>query len=131
MLEQIDRNLWENVKQVWVVDIQSLAVDIPFFLWFITFTSQKGLKNVYTFPSIKMFKPPTCYYSWTVLKDKIFKRYTRQSRDMLTIAAQISAHDKWRELNITTPLLLRSFQPYMRETFHSYKHCKLLEDMGL
>ena len=54
MFEQIDRNLWENVKQVWVVDMQSLAVDIPFFLWFITFTSQKGLKNVYTFPSINV-----------------------------------------------------------------------------
>ena len=31
-----------------------LKVNFPFFLWFITFTSQKGLNNVYTLPSINV-----------------------------------------------------------------------------
>ena len=51
MFEQIDRNLREKVKQASIVDMQMLAVNIPFFLWFFTFTSQEGLNNVYTLPS--------------------------------------------------------------------------------
>jgi len=44
--EQINRKLREKVKQTWIVDMQRLGVNIPFFLWFLTFTSQKGLNNV-------------------------------------------------------------------------------------
>ena len=51
MFEQIDRSLREKVKQGSIVDMQMLAVNIPIFLWFFTFTSQKGLNNVYTLPS--------------------------------------------------------------------------------
>ena len=78
-----------------------------------------------------MFKPPTCYYSWTVVKDKIFKRYTTPSCYMLTIAAQISVHDKWRDLNITTRLLLSSFQLWIKEKFIQRKHRELSEDIAL
>ena len=34
--------------------MQRLGVDFPFFLWFLTFTSQKGLNNVYTLPRINV-----------------------------------------------------------------------------
>ena len=54
MFKQIDRNLQEQVKQAWIVDMQTLAINIPFFLWFLTFTSQKGFNNVYTLPSINV-----------------------------------------------------------------------------
>ena len=54
MFEQIDRNLREKVKEASIVDLQLVAVNIPFFLWFLTFTSQKGLNNVYTLPSINV-----------------------------------------------------------------------------
>ena len=51
MFEQIDRRLREKVKQPSIVDMQMLAANIAFFLWFFTFTSQNGLNNVYTLPS--------------------------------------------------------------------------------
>jgi len=52
--EQIDQNLREKVKQAWIVDKQRHAANIPFFLWFLTFTSQKGLNDVYTLPGINV-----------------------------------------------------------------------------
>ena len=54
MFEQIDRNLREKVIQASIIDKQMLAVNITFFLWFLTFTSQKALNNVYTLPSINV-----------------------------------------------------------------------------
>ena len=54
MFEPIDRRLPEKVKQGSIVDMQMLAVNIPFFLWYFTFTSQKGWYNVYTLPSINV-----------------------------------------------------------------------------
>ena len=54
MFKQLDRNLREKVNQAWIVDMQRLAISVRFFLWFLTFTSQNGLKNVYTVPSINV-----------------------------------------------------------------------------
>ena len=54
MFEQIDQNLWEKVIQASVIYMQMLGVNITFFLWFLTFASQKGLNNVYTLPSINV-----------------------------------------------------------------------------
>ena len=54
MFEPIDRSLPEKVKQGSIVDMQMLAVNIPIFLWFFTFTSQKGLNNIYILPSINV-----------------------------------------------------------------------------
>ena len=54
MFKQIDRNLREQVKLAWIVYMQRLAINIPFFLWFLTFTSQKGFNNVYTLPIINV-----------------------------------------------------------------------------
>ena len=52
--EQIDRNLREKVNQAWIVDMQRLAINVHFFLWFLTFNSQKGFNNVYTLPIINV-----------------------------------------------------------------------------
>ena len=54
MFKQLDRNLQETVKQAWIVDMQRLAINIRFFLWFLTFTSRKGFNNVYTLPIINV-----------------------------------------------------------------------------
>ena len=47
---QINRNLGELLKKEWIPDMQKFAVNIPFFLWFLTFISKKGLSDVYTIP---------------------------------------------------------------------------------
>ena len=52
MFKQLNRNLREKVNQAWIVDLQRLAINVRFFLWFLTFTSQKGFNNVYTLPII-------------------------------------------------------------------------------
>jgi len=37
--EVIDFDLREQIKRVWITDMERLHVGIPFFLWFPTFTS--------------------------------------------------------------------------------------------
>ena len=54
MFKQLDRNLREKVNQAWIADMQRLAINIRFFLWFLRVTSQKGFNNVYTLPGINV-----------------------------------------------------------------------------
>jgi len=46
--ENIDHTFREQIKKEWIVDKERLHVNIPFFLWFPTFTSKHGLPNVYS-----------------------------------------------------------------------------------
>ena len=53
--EQMDRNFFEELKKPWIVDMNRLSVDIPFFIWLLTFASRLGIQdNVYTLPSINV-----------------------------------------------------------------------------
>ena len=52
--EQIDRNLREQINKEWISDMERLQVNFPFFIWFPTFASKKGIQNVYTVPSINV-----------------------------------------------------------------------------
>jgi len=52
--ENIDHTLREQIKKEWIVDMERLHVNIPFFLWFPTFTSKHGLPNVYSQPSLQV-----------------------------------------------------------------------------
>ena len=54
MFKQLIRNLREKVNQAWIVDMQRLAINVHFFLWFLTFNSQKGFNIVYTLPGINV-----------------------------------------------------------------------------
>jgi len=50
--ENIDHTLREQIKNKWITDMERLHVNIPFFLWFPTFTSKHGLPNVYSQPNL-------------------------------------------------------------------------------
>ena len=52
--EQMDRNLREEIKKGWIADIERLQVNFPFFLWFPTFASKKGIQNVFSVPSLNV-----------------------------------------------------------------------------
>ena len=52
--ENIDHTLREQIKKEWITDMERLHVNIPFFLWFSTFTSKHGLSIVYSQPSLKV-----------------------------------------------------------------------------
>jgi len=47
----MDRNLREEIKKEWIVDMERLQVNFPFFLWFPAFASKKGIQNVFSIPS--------------------------------------------------------------------------------
>jgi len=52
--EVIDFDCREQIKKVWITDMERLNVSIPFFLWFPTFTSKFGLPAVYAQPSLNV-----------------------------------------------------------------------------
>jgi len=52
--EVIDFDLREQIKKEWIADMEHLHVSIPFFLCFPTFTSNYGLPEVYSQPSLNV-----------------------------------------------------------------------------
>ena len=52
--EVIDFDFREQIKKVWIADMERLHVNIPFFLWFPAYTSKFGLPEVYAQPSLNV-----------------------------------------------------------------------------
>ena len=44
----------EQIKNIWIADMERLHVSIPFFLWFPIYTSKFGLPEVYAQPSLNV-----------------------------------------------------------------------------
>ena len=58
----IDPSIRNQIKEEWIVDMERLHVDIPFFLWFPTFTSKHELPNVYSQPSLQVQTTFSCVW---------------------------------------------------------------------
>jgi len=52
--EVIAFDLREQIKKVWIADMERLHVSISFLLWFPTFASKYGLPEVYSQPSLNV-----------------------------------------------------------------------------
>jgi len=52
--EVMDLDFRDQIKKVWITDMERLHVSIPFFLWFPTFTSKFGMPEVYSQPSLNV-----------------------------------------------------------------------------
>lgn len=50
----MNRPLREEVKKEWIADMERLQINFPFFIWFPTFVSKKGIQNVFTIPSLNV-----------------------------------------------------------------------------
>ena len=52
--EVIDFDFRDQIKKVWITDMERLHVSIPFFFGFPTFTSEFGMLEVYSQPSLNV-----------------------------------------------------------------------------
>ena len=61
--KRMERNFHEDLKKPWIADTNRLRVDIPFFIWLITFASRLGIQDdIYSLPSLNI--QSSLYKTW-------------------------------------------------------------------
>jgi len=59
----MDQKICEDLKKLWIAEMNRLRVDIPFFTWLELFANCSGLKgNIFTLPSVNV--QTSLYKTW-------------------------------------------------------------------